>query len=390
MIGLAVTLSEPCISRGGEGAKGQLGSHILADFYAETWDRWAQSRVLNNLRGRPSDIAVYRDPYHSLRLADELFSRSPGLADCIRRLWFNGFYGAETIALIFNILRNCDALDYLTLPWTALRYGSAEDWSRLLGHTATGKYLSSLELLAVDLKETQIGDTANQIDRKPLYNIQVDFSRLERLKIFGNSNFMALADDDLVALARTGKNLRELHVTGTTTPITMDGVIALAEASHGCLQVLEFSPLSDDGFEHPNPASPQDDKHMCQTILKCKALRNLSISMPSLCVDLFSNTSVLWSGEVQIRVGNLCRTEGNLRDSPQALEHMWHILEQTRSLMNSRREDGTDLTIEIFISKLNALPLNHNKLIWSIDRPLDFRTPRSACTWEFRARRGAL
>ncbi len=341
---------------------------------AKPLDRWTQSRVLDSLRENPSSIAVYRDPYHSLKSANQLFSRSPKLAYCIRRLWFNGFYGAETSTLIFSILRNCDALDYLTLPWTALRYGTAEDWSRLLCNNAHGKHLSSLELLAVDPKESQTGNPANQVDKKPLYNAEVDFGRLERLKIFGNSAFMALSDNDLVALARTAKNLRELHVTGTTSPITINGIMALAEASQGSLQILEYSPLSEDGFEHPNPASSHDERHVCQQILQCKRLRNLSISMPSLCEDLFSDTSVIWNGEVQIRGGNLCGEQVGLRDSPRALEQLWRILEQTRSLVTARRLDGAELTIELFIGEWDLVHLRHGKPILILVDHLIFDT----------------
>ena len=225
------------------------------------------------------------------------------------------------------------------------------DWARLLSQHTDGKYLSSLELLAVDLKETQTTNIANQIDNKPLQNTKVDFSRLQRLKIFGSSNFIALSNDDLIALARTAKNLRELHVTGTTTSITIKGIMALVEASQGTLQILEFSPLSEDGFGHPDPASAQSERHLCRQMIQCKRLKNLSISMPSLCEELFSDTSILWEGEVQIRVGGLCGERIELKGSPQALEHFWHVLEQARSLMAARRMDGADLNIELFISK---------------------------------------
>ena len=310
-------------------------------------------------------MAVYRDPYHSLKSANQLFSRRPELAYCIRRLWFNGFYGAETNTLIFGILRHCNSLDYLTLPWTALRYGTAKDWSRLLCHNARG-YLSSLELLAVDLKQSQMENTANQIDRKPLHNAKMDFSKLQRLKIFGNSNFMALSDDDFLSLARTARNLRELHVTGTTTSITINGIMALVEASRGSLQILEYSPLSEHGFKHPNPVSSQDERHMCQQILQCKRLQNLSISMHSLCGDFFSDHSIRWKGEVQIRVGNLCGEQGDLEYSPRVLEHLWNILEQSRSLMTARRLDGAELTVELYISELDLLHPSHWKLILSL------------------------
>ncbi len=326
---------------------------ILQISSVDRLDRWEHSRVLKDFQGQPSDTVVYQDPYHSLKSANKLFSHIPELAYCIRRLWFNGFYGAETNTLIFSILRHCNALDYLTLPWTALRYGSAEEWSRLLCHNSQEWCLSSLELLAVDLKEKQTGNISNQIDRRPLHHIEVDFSRLQRLKIFGNSNFLALSDDDFIALARTAKNLRELHVTGTTTWITIKGVMALAEASQGTLQVLEYSPQSEYGFEHPNIPAQQDERHICRQILQCKHLKNLSISIPSLCQDLFTDASIPWSGEVQIRVGGLCGDEGILKDYSQALEHLWHILKQARSLMTTRRLDGIELNIELFIGEFD-------------------------------------
>ena len=330
--------------------KGWLDAHFHYASLTEGWHRWNESRILDTLHGRPSSVAVYRDPYHSLRSTDQLLSNSPGLAGCIRRLWFNSLYGAETVKLIFGILRKCDALQFLTLPWTALRYGTAENWVQLLSQHPDGRYLSSLELLAVDLKETQSKDAANQTDNHPLQDPRVDFSRLKRLKIFGSSHLKALSDSDLIALARTAKNLRELHVTGTTTSITIDGIMALTEACQEKLQILEYSPLSEDGFGHPNPASLHH-KDLCQQIIYCRRLENLSISMPSLFIDLFADTSIQWDGEVQIRVGNLCGKQNDPSDSPQALEFFWHILEQARFLMAARRLEGVDLNIELFIGE---------------------------------------
>ena len=310
-----------------------------------------QSRSLHTLHTNPSSIAVYRDPYHSLRKTLQLFENSPALALCVRRISFVGYYGAETNAMIFGILRRCTQLECVTLPWTALRYGSTEDWSRLLGRNQDRHGISSLELLAVDLKQSQIDNAKNQVDKKPLNSPRVDFSGLKRLKIFGQSNFMPLTDDDLITISHTAVNLRDLHITGTAS-VTIDGIGALADSSDATLEIIEHSPLTAGGFERPDPASLRGPKqHLCPKILACPRLRNLSLSLPSICEHLFADTSVNWSGEVQIRTGTVCgRHPVSLKTSEKARIQFWRILEQARSLMSLREKEGVRLDIEIFIN----------------------------------------
>ena len=310
-----------------------------------------QSRNLDTIQTDPSSIAVYRDPYHSLRKTDQLFEANPGLTSCVRRIWFSGYYGAEINAMIFNILRRCNNLEYLTVPWTALRYGDVEDWSRLLGRNEERRSISSLELLAVDLKESQISKASNQIDKKPLMSPKVNFSGLRRLKIFGDSNFMPLTDDDLIAISHTAANLREIHITGTIS-VTIDGIGALVDSSDETLEVLEHSPLTADGFGHPDPTSLLSYReHLCRKVLQCPRLQNLSLSLPSLCKDLFADPSVSWSGELQIRTSTICgRHPLSLKTSAKAQLQFWRILEQARSLMSLREGQGIELDIEIFIN----------------------------------------
>lgn len=310
-----------------------------------------QSRTLHALHTSPSSIAVYRDPYHSLRKTLQLFESNPAIARCVRRISFVGYYGAETNAMIFGILRNCTRLEYVTLPWTALRYRSIEDWSRLLGRNEDRHSISSLELFAVDLKQSQIENAANQFDNKPLISPRVDFSGLKRLKIFGQSNFMPLTDDDLVAISHTAVNLREIHITGTAS-VTIDGIGALADSSDATLEIIEHSPLTAGGFDRPNPAYLCGPKqHLCPKILECRRLRNLSLSLPSICENLFADAFVNWSGEVQIRTGTVCgRHPLSLQTSERAQTHFWRILEQARSLMSLREKKGVRLEIEIFVN----------------------------------------
>ena len=310
-----------------------------------------QSRTLQTVHTNLSSIAVYRDPYHSLRKTLQLFENNPALAWCVRRISFVGYYGAETNAMIFGILGRCTKLEYLTLPWTALRYGSTEDWSRLLGRTQDRDSIISLELLAVDLKQSQIENASNQVDKKPLNSPRVDFSRLRRLKIFGQSNFMPLTDDDLIAISHTAVNLRDLHITGTAS-VTIDGIGALADSSDATLEIIEHSPLTADGFERRDPATSRGPKqHLCPKILKCPRLANLSLSLPSICENLFADTSVNWRGEVQIRTATVCgRHPVSLKTSEKARTQFWRILEQARALMSVRDTDGVQLDIEIFVN----------------------------------------
>lgn len=310
-----------------------------------------QSRTLHTLQTNPSSIAVYRDPYYSLIKTLQLFESKPALAGCVRRISFVGYYGADTNTMIFRILRRCTKLEHVMLPWTALRYGTTEDWSRLLGRNEDRHSISSLELLAVDLKQSQIDNAANQVDNKPLSSPRVDLSGLKRLKIFGQSNFMPLTDDDLIAMSFTAVNLRDLHITGTAS-VMIDGIGALANSSDETLEILEHSPLTADGFEHPDPTSLLGQKqHFCPKILECSRLKNLSLSVPSICEDLFANVSVKWSGEVQIRTSTVCgRHPVSLKTSEKAQIKFWRILEQARSLMSLREHEGVGLDVEIFIN----------------------------------------
>ena len=253
--------------------------------------------------------------------------------------------------MIFRILRHCTKLEYVTLPWTALRYGSTEDWSRLLGRNENRHSILSLELLAVDLQQSLIDNSTNQVDKKPLSSPRVDFSGLKRLKIFGQSNFMPLTDEDLITMSYTAVNLRDLHITGTAS-VTIDGIGALADSSDGTLEILEHSPLTANGFKHPDPSYLYGQKqHICPKILECSRLRNLSLCLPSLCEDLFADSSVNWSGETQIRAGTICgRHPISLKTSKNTQTKFWRILDQARSLMSVREKRGVELDIEIFIN----------------------------------------
>lgn len=80
----------------------------------------------------------------------------------------------------------------------------------------------------------------------------------------------------------------------------------MIKSSRSTLRVLEHSPRGDEGFSHPHPGSISTSEHLCTLLTSCPCLRDLSISMPTMCPQLFSNHKVRWSGECQVRATHLC------------------------------------------------------------------------------------
>ena len=182
-------------------------------------------------------MAVRREPSTDLDETEQVVARYPNFAAKIRRLWFDGFYSADTDRRIFAALRKCPKLVSATIPWTTIRHISAEDWSALLSGQRDASEpnidsmgdesyhqqgLTMLEFKAVDLANPQVELSANRVDLSPLLDPRVDFGRLKRLKLFGNTTFLPINDEDLKAIAKTATNLEELHITALST-VTIEG-----------------------------------------------------------------------------------------------------------------------------------------------------------------------
>jgi len=329
--------------------------YALKDVYIKRWkggERWAElsnrreNYRLYELIDRPTGTAVYRNPFASLENTVRTFSKYPAVASKLRRMWFHGFYTAETDRLIFESLKNCTNLTSVSLPWTTLRHMDAQSWRTLL--TGTGRPLRSLELLAVDPTKQQVEDKKNQFDLQPLQS--VNFGELRRLKIFGDTNFMPITDDDLYAIARTATQLEEFHLTCIST-ITIDGVVAVVKASRKTLRVLEHSPRSQDGFWHPHPGSPSDSEHLCELLRSCPKLETLSISLPSVCADLFCDANTKFSGDLQVRALHLCGHEHG-RSTMEATDALQKLLHEARTLIRRREESVVrrELYVELFFA----------------------------------------
>lgn len=261
-------------------------------------------------------------------------------------MWFHGFYTAETDQLVFASLKNCANLVSVSLPWTTIRHMDAKAWRTLL--VGNGTPLQNLELLCVDPTAQQAADKDNQVDLQPLQS--VNFGQLRKLKIFGDTTFMPITDHDLYAIARTATRLEEFHLSCIST-ITIDGVVAVVKASRSTLRVLEHSPRSQDGFWHPHPGSPSDSDHLCELIRSCPKLETLSISLPSVCSDLFSDENVKFAGDLQVRALHLCGHEHG-RSTHEATDALQKLLRQARALIDRRANSviPRELYVELFFA----------------------------------------
>ena len=290
---------------------------------------------------KPTGTAVYRDPFASLRQTVKTFNEFPSVAAKIKRMWFNGFYTAQTDRMVFESLRNCTNLTSVSLPWTTIRHLDASAWRTLL--LGSGKPLESLELLATDPTSQQAAEAENQVDLEPLQS--VNFGMLRRLKIFGDTTFMPITDRDLFAIARTATRLEEFYMTCIST-ITIDGVVAIVKAAHSTLRVLEHSPRSQDGFWHPHPGSPSEEEHLCELFRSCPKLETLSISLPSVCADLFSDRNAKFHGDLQVRALHLCGHEDG-RSTQEAATDLEKLLRDARQFI--RRKAASVVPKELYV-----------------------------------------
>jgi hypothetical protein len=301
--------------------------------------------MIDNPRGE----RVYRNPYQTLTRTRDFFAKLPQFAVNVRRLWFDGLYVPETDAQIIEILQSCHNLTTVTLPWTLLRTASSRDWAQLLG-VRQEIPLHTLELHAIDLPDKQAQEVKNAPNQHPLDARIVNFSQLRRLKLFGDTQTRPINDDDLKAIARTATGLEDFQITCASN-VTLDGVMAIVKASSKTLRVLEHSPRAQDGFSHPHPGVYSENEHICEILTDCPKLQDLSISLPSMCADLFSNEHVQWKGDCQVRALHLCGHEEGTTSNT-SVSAMKQLLKQSRRLIRRRATAyfPEELTIELFFA----------------------------------------
>jgi len=334
--------------------------YALADVYVKLWrgsERWCDLTTqrdkypLYEMVRYPKGEKVYRDPYSTLRRTKEFMESCPQAASHVTRLWFNGLYVPTSDGDVTAVIRACPNLRNVSAPWTLLRHATANDWEKLLLRDSA-RPLESLELTATKLSQQQKAEFKEAPLTAPLMSWSVDFGRLKRLKLFGNTDVLPVCDDDLRMIARTATHLEEFVMTCIST-VTIEGVMAIVRSSARTLRVLEHSPRSDDGFFHPHPGTLASGEHICELLTACPNLRDVSISIPTMCPALFANTGVRWRGDCQVRALGLC-SHGIATRSSSAIVALRQTLEQARQLVHARAA-GTlseELRLELFFADM--------------------------------------
>lgn len=358
----------------------------------ESWD--PKFLALPSPSGGPltSDIfpVVYQDPYRILKSTVALLQECPELNCHVRRLWYSGIYQFTNVTRIFEIIRRCDNLRSLTLPWSALRYGTVEDWIYITNNLPR---LTSLEFLGADLKKSQIsGDSNIEVNHKALEDVRVNFSKLRRLKIHGSSNVQPIVDADLWEIARTATNLEEFHVTGTSS-VTIEGITALVSSSHKSLKVLNYAPLDPTtaGVTHLNPSPGMPKFHFCDIVASCPNLNDINVTVPHICEHIVCpppqysedimaldtpQRLLKWRGNATIRLpygGRTCIHPELPLEHPDNRAVLQSIFGAARVLQQMNR----DLSIELIIGNYTFNPAT-----FSVSG--DFREPKKIAEgmWE--------
>lgn len=326
--------------------------YAFRDIYVLSWrgsERHTLSGVVRTTAAEHLRLATSLESSPFLRKTAELLGNHITLSSYIRRVWFDGYYEAKESAMIFGILHQCNSLEDLLIPWTALRHGTAADWSLLFGSTTAGPCIRTLEIRARNLpKRFPAMKKENSFDKKALESVSVDFTNLASLRFFVNSKFMVITDKDMVAIARTANNLRELYMSNAAS-LGPKGIGALIRSSQLTLEVLEL-----DGSSQMEPELPEQDNsyshlRLSRLVAQCPRLRRLRLQSVRTCRDIFACDNIAWSGKVQI-----CLGVDSSFQVPQPIEDttiLYQVLEQARCFMDSRKRlDEKGVEIEIFTS----------------------------------------
>lgn len=123
----------------------------------------------------------------------------------------------------------------------------------------------------------------------------------------------------------------------------------MVAASSQTLKLLEFTPLSDDGFQHPS-SDVEPQVHICSLLASCPRLKDLAITVPTCCQDLFSCIAGNWHETVRIRIAGhgICRTSNLSMEMD--IERFVDVLDSARNLVDPKARRGKDeLDIEIAV-----------------------------------------
>ena len=319
--------------------------------YLDHADLCLRHMLLGVSRTEPerANLATLSESSPCLRKTAELFGNHPTLPSYVRKVWFDGYYQAKESDMMFEILHQCKKIEYLSIPWTALRHGTVADWSSLFGRNGTGPRITTLEIRATNLpKRSAATEKENHFDNNVLQSVSVDFTNLTSLRFFGKSKFMSITDKDLIAISCTANNLREIHVTYAPS-LRPRGIGALVQSSQLSLEVLELNGISQMESEQTEQHDSYSHLRLSRLVAQCPLLRKLRLQSIRTCRDIFACEDVAWSGKVQIYIGVNSSFQVPQSDTSTAM--LYQTLDQARCFMDSRTTSGEEgVEIEIFTS----------------------------------------
>jgi hypothetical protein len=168
------------------------------------------------------------------------------------------------------------------------------------------------------------------------------------MKVFGDTNHIPVIDEDVLAIARTAATKPEEFYLVCNSSTSINSVLAVLDTANKTLRVLEHSPRSRAGFWHPHL---RQDLHSCTILRDYTKLGTLSISLPSMCANLFSNETVKFTGNLQVRSLHL-REHQSSHWAPETMHALQKLLHQARTLIqrSSRCKVLYKLYVELFFA----------------------------------------
>lgn len=317
-------------------------------------ERWADltscrsSYPVYELIDSPGGTVVKHDRYSSLRKTHALIRDHPLVSQHVRRLWFNGFHTSTTDNWIISIIRDCPNLTILAVPWSTLQSASVENWQDILKTTKTtgaGRPLVSLEILCGSIGAGISAKTSSTPVNEAIcipQDVGVNFELLQRLRLSGEAGTTTVIDNDLVEIAKTATNLESIQITGSLS-VSINGLCALIKSSQRSVRLLEYrNSATATNMSHFH----EDKSHRCVTLSALSKLRELHISVPSICEELFNNHDVKWSGTCSIRFQKICE-DATCNGQEQRTVLLKRLLGAARSLVDERRRLRQGLILEL-------------------------------------------
>jgi hypothetical protein len=312
-------------------------------------ERWADLPTcrtkypLYEMIDSPRGVCISRDLQRGLVKTAGLLRTFPHVAGSVRRLWFDDFHAVETDDLIFSIITSCQQLVALTMPHTILQRCTTEDWMGLLGlESDTTKPLRSLEINAVRVQGRS--KPVRDGTARTLLGEGVTFEHITHLKIsdYPAHHFQSILEDiDFLKMSKTATKLQSLQLTGTRS-ISTAAVLGLAQASHETIRLLRHRPQS----RHTDSIWSGINDHSCDQIAALSKLRDLDVSLPSICHSLFARGKARWTGMCFIRFEDFCSSRHECA-KPGLATSLIEILAAARCLMTERLRCKTELSIEL-------------------------------------------